>query len=361
MEKIRVELEERSYYIYIGNGILDGIGEKAGGFGFTHHIALISNPTVFALYGARVMKSLESAGFTVSEVIIPDGEQYKDFMWVNYIMGELLKLRLDRKSAIVALGGGVVGDIACFAASIYMRGIACIQVPTTLLSQVDSSVGGKTGVNHFLGKNMIGTFYQPSLVWIDIDTLHTLDEREFRAGMAEVIKYGVIRDAEFFEYLKTHKKAIDSCQPEQLLHVVKRSCEIKADVVSEDERESGIRAILNYGHTIGHAIESITGYTRFLHGEAVAMGMCHAAELARLSGLLDEGTVQDVSNMIKAYHLPVSSPEDLRPDMIIESMQIDKKAVAGSLRFVLPDKIGSVRIVNGLSDDLIRKSLIYKG
>jgi len=361
MEKIRVELGERSYYIYIGNGILDGIGEKAGGFGFTPNIALISNPTVFALYGARVMKSLESAGFTVTEVIIPDGEQYKDFMWVNYIMGELLKLRLDRKSAIVALGGGVVGDIACFAASIYMRGIACIQVPTTLLSQVDSSVGGKTGVNHFLGKNMIGTFYQPSLVWIDIDTLNTLDEREFRAGMAEVIKYGIIRDAEFFEYLKTHKKVIDSYQPEQLLHVVKRSCEIKADVVSEDERESGIRAILNYGHTIGHAIESLTGYTRFLHGEAVAMGMCHAAELARLSGLLEEGTVRHILDMVKAYHLPVSSPEELRPEMIIDAMQIDKKAIAGSLRFVLPDRIGSVKIVNGLSSDLIRKSLVHKG
>lgn len=361
MEKIRVELGDRSYYIYIGNGILEGIGEKTGGFGFSSSIALISNPTVFALYGAKVTKSLESAGFAVSEILIPDGEKYKDFTWVNYILGELLKLKLDRKSAIVALGGGVIGDIACFAASIYMRGIACVQVPTTLLAQVDSSVGGKTGVNHFLGKNMIGTFYQPSLVWIDIDTLHTLAEREFRAGMAEIIKYGVIRDAELFEYIKSRKKEINDLQPEMIMHLVKRSCEIKADVVSEDERESGVRAILNYGHTIGHAIESLTGYTKFLHGEAVAIGMCHAAELARLSGLVQNNTVGDIVDIVRSYHLPHASPEDLKPDKILDAMQLDKKTLGGSLRFVLPERIGSVKIVNGLSDDLIKKSLIQKG
>jgi len=360
MEKIRVELGERSYYIHIGDGILDGIGEKVGAFGYSDRIALISNPTVFGIYGDRVKTSLENAGFTVSEILIPDGEQYKDFMWVNYIMGELLKLRLDRKSVIVALGGGVVGDIVCFAASIYMRGIACIQVPTTLLSQVDSSVGGKTGVNHFLGKNMIGTFYQPSLVWIDIDTLHSLDNREFRAGMAEVIKYGVIRDRALFDYLKTNLEKINFLESEQIEHIVKRSCEIKADVVSEDEKESGVRAILNYGHTVGHAVETLTGYTQYLHGEAVAMGMCHVAELARLSGMIDEKTVRSIADMVNSYHLPASVPEGIQPERILEAMQLDKKTVSGTLRFILPEKIGSVKITQGISDDLILKSLNFK-
>lgn len=360
MEKIRVELGERSYHILIDAGNLNRIGEKVRAFDFSPAIAVISNPTVFSLYGRGVVGSLEREGFDVHEIIIPDGEQYKDFMWLNYILGEMLKRKLDRKSAVIALGGGVIGDIACFSASVYMRGIACIQVPTTLLSQVDSSVGGKTGVNHFLGKNMIGTFYQPSLVWIDIDTLRTLHERELMAGMAEVIKYGIIRDPELFVYLVQNKDRIIDLDPETATHIIRRSCEIKAQVVSEDERESGLRAILNYGHTIGHAVESLTGYTRFLHGEAVAMGMCHAAELARIAGLIDKKTVSRICDTMGMYHLPMNVPDDIDPALLVKAMELDKKAVAGAIRFVLPERIGSVRIVKGVREGQILQALRFR-
>ena len=237
MEKVRVELGERSYDIYIGKNILRNIGGSLKSLGLSPRIAIVTNPTVYPLYGAVVASSLRKAGFDVLSVTIPDGEEYKDLLWVEHIFNVLLKAKLDRSSALVALGGGVIGDITGFAASTYMRGISYIQVPTTLLAQVDSSVGGKTGVNHRLGKNMIGTFWQPRLVWVDTATLKTLPGREFHAGLAEVIKYGVIWDEKLFDFLEAGKKKILNLDNKQIMHIIKRSCEIKAEVVSKDERE----------------------------------------------------------------------------------------------------------------------------
>ncbi|MEW6416788.1 MAG: 3-dehydroquinate synthase [Nitrospirota bacterium] len=355
MEKIRVELGERSYDILIGGNILEGIGDNLKAFGLSPKIGLVSNPTVFPLYGERVSDSVKKAGFDLLTVIIPDGEEYKDLLWVQHIYDELLKHKLDRSSALIALGGGVIGDITGFAASTYMRGISYIQVPTTLLAQVDSSVGGKTGVNHQLGKNMIGTFWQPGLVWIDIETLRTLPERELLAGLAEVIKYGVIWDRELFDFLEYNKDKILNLNIDALNHIIKRSCEIKAEVVSRDERESGLRAILNYGHTIGHAVETVTGYKRFLHGEAVAIGMCIEAMLSQDIGLIDNNQVLRIKRLIDLYGLPSEMPVDINNNRIFSSMQLDKKAVAGELKFILPEKIGSVRIYKGATEKSIRK------
>ncbi|MDP3259447.1 MAG: 3-dehydroquinate synthase, partial [Thermodesulfovibrionales bacterium] len=280
MDKIRVKLGERSYDICIGSNILGKIGPKLKSFNSSPKTAIISNPTVYRLYGKKVLNSIKSSGFDVIPVIIPDGEKYKDISIVQKIYGELLRHRLDRKSTLIALGGGVIGDITGFVASTYMRGIDYIQIPTTLLAQVDSSVGGKTGVNHKLGKNMIGTFYQPKLIWIDIDILKTLPQKEFFAGLAEVIKYGVIWDAKLFAFLENNRDKIVRLDRKALIHIIKCSCQIKAEVVSKDEREAGLRAILNYGHTIGHAIETATGYKKYLHGEALAIGMHTEARLA---------------------------------------------------------------------------------
>ncbi|VAX30583.1 3-dehydroquinate synthase [hydrothermal vent metagenome] len=354
MKEIRVELAERSYGISIGSGILERIGEKFRKYEFSPKTALVSNPTVFGLYGEAVVNSLRSEGYDVSTILIPDGEEYKDFLWAYHILSELLKVGLDRKSAILALGGGVIGDITGFAASTYMRGIAYMQLPTTLLAQVDSSVGGKTGVNHYLGKNMIGTFYQPRLVWIDVDTLKTLPKREFLAGMAEVIKYGVIWDGEFFNYLRTNRERILALDPECLAYIIGCSCEIKADVVSRDEREEGLRAILNYGHTIGHAIETVTGYRRYLHGEAVAIGMVYEAGLSESLGFLEKGKAAEIKALIDSYGLPVSTDTTLDPAPMLAAMAIDKKTVAGRLRFVLPEDIGRVRIETGVEADVIK-------
>lgn len=344
MTGIKVELGERSYEIIIDSGILNKIGEKISDLGFSSRIAVVSNPTVYGLYGKIVEESLKKAGFDVITVLIPDGEEYKDLLWVYSIYSELLKHRLDRSSALIALGGGVIGDITGFAASTYMRGISFIQVPTTLLAQVDSSVGGKTGVNHPLGKNMIGTFYQPRLVWADIDTLKTLEKKEVLAGLAEVIKYGIIWDAELFKFLKDNISRILNLDKEALGHIIKRSCEIKADVVSKDEREAGLRAILNYGHTIGHAIETATGYAKYLHGEAVAMGMVAEARLAVLLGLLDKAASDRINTLIDSYGLPTAAPKDIDKNTLLSLMQIDKKTIKGKLTFILPEKIGSVAI-----------------
>lgn len=348
MQKIRVELGERSYNIIIDSHILDGIGEELKGFEFSPPIAIISNPTVYGLYGERVHVSIKNAGFDTITVIIPDGEEYKDLLWAQHIYGELLKHGLDRASTLIALGGGVIGDITGFVASTYMRGIAFIQVPTTLLAQVDSSVGGKTGVNHRLGKNMIGTFYQPKLVWIDVDTLKTLPRRELLAGLAEVIKYGVIWDKGLFKFLDDNKDRVLNLDRDALTHIIKRSCEIKAEVVSKDEKEMGLRAILNYGHTIGHAIETATGYTRYLHGEAVAIGMHLEARLSLMLNFIDENQAARIKTLIDSYGLPSEMPVDININSILSSMQLDKKAVAGELKFILPEKIGVAKIYKGI-------------
>ncbi len=356
MGKVRVELGERSYNIVIDSGVLGQIGRALQKFEFSGTVALVSNPTVHGFYGAELTKSMKDSGFGIVEVIIPDGEQYKDLIRVQSIYDELLKARLDRKSAVIALGGGVIGDIAGFVSSTYMRGIDYIQVPTTLLAQVDSSVGGKTGVNHPLGKNMIGTFWQPRLVWIDIGTLQTLPRREYLAGLAEVIKYGVIWDDDLFRFLEDGRESILSLDRDALGHLIRRSCEIKADVVSRDERESGLRAILNYGHTIGHAIETVTGYTKYLHGEAVAIGMYLEARLSNALGLLDEGSVRRIKSLLESCDLPTEMPDGIEFQDLLESMLLDKKTVSGELRFILPETIGRVRIHKGVTADEIRRA-----
>jgi 3-dehydroquinate synthase len=357
MEKIRVELAERSYDIAIGSNVLEGVGDNLKSFGLSPKIALVSNPTVFSLYGERASVSVRKAGFDLLTVIIPDGEEYKDLLWVQHIYNELLKAKLDRLSALIALGGGVIGDIAGFAASTYMRGIPYIQMPTTLLAQVDSSVGGKTGVNHKLGKNMIGAFWQPRLVWIDVETLKTLPKRELLAGLAEVIKYGVIHDKGLFDLLEVNRDKILNLDRDALTNIIKRSCEIKAEVVSKDERESGLRAILNYGHTIGHAIETVTEYKRFLHGEAVAIGMCIEARLSQLLNFIDREQVLRIKAVIDSFGLPSEMPADIDINSILLSIQLDKKVVAGELKFILPEKIGSVRIHKGITEKFIKELL----
>ncbi|MDA8388223.1 MAG: 3-dehydroquinate synthase [Nitrospiraceae bacterium] len=343
--EIKVNLEDRSYPIRIGDGMLSGLGRALLPLGLERKIALVSNPTVFSLYGGPALSSLEEAGFSVTVIRVPDGEEYKNLTWMEFIYGEMLKARLERGSCLVALGGGVIGDMTGFAASTYMRGMRYAQAPTTLLAQVDSSVGGKTGVNHALGKNMIGTFWQPSTVWIDTATLKTLPPAEFAAGMAEVIKYGVIKDRALFEYLETRAQRIKGLDPDCLRHIIGRSCEIKAEVVGKDEREAGLRAILNYGHTVGHALETLTKYKKYLHGQAVAIGMCAEAELAEKRGLLKPGVRERIKNLLRLYGLPTEIPAGLVDgEQMLKAMLLDKKVRDGRIRMALPEEIGSARI-----------------
>lgn len=357
MNKIRVELGERSYTIALGSGILKDIGKSLERFDFSRKAAIVSNPTVYDLYGKTLRASLSDSGFEIVEIILPDGEEYKNLASVEKIYEQLLKMRFDRKSVLIALGGGVVGDITGYAASTYMRGIDFIQVPTTLLAQVDSSVGGKTGVNHALGKNMIGTFWQPRLVWVDISTLHSLSRRNFLAGMAEIIKYGIIWDSVFFDFLEKKRETLLSLNPEDLIHIIRRSCEIKADVVSRDERESGLRTILNFGHTIGHAIETATGYSAFLHGEAVAIGMHGEAILAHETGLIGRDEVTRLQHLLKTFGLPFEIPAGIDLTTLFEAMKRDKKSVSGDLKFVLPERIGRVRVQGNISEKIVRQAI----
>jgi 3-dehydroquinate synthase len=354
-ERVRVELKERSYDIIIGSRLIQNLALRMREFR-PSKIALISNKTVYALYRDRITQSFQECRIAPEVLLIPDGEEYKDFLWTYYLYGELLKAGFDRNSLLVAFGGGVIGDITGFVASTYMRGVRFVQVPTTLLSQVDSSVGGKTGVNHPLGKNMIGTFSQPSLVFIDIDTLRTLPEREFYSGMAEIIKYGVISDGRLFDTLQVDREDI-LAHGDSLVKIIKRSCEIKADIVSKDEREAGLRAFLNFGHTIGHAIETATGYKKYLHGEAISIGMVAAAKIAVRLGILKSQEAERIKELVGMYNLPCTVPDDLNVDDVISAMRVDKKAKAGRLNFVLPEAIGAVRIEEDVDRKLIKEIL----
>jgi 3-dehydroquinate synthase len=357
MHTVKVSLGDRSYDIEIGAS-LEKTGERLKGLGFGRKMALVTNPTVKQLYGRRVVDSLKAAGFMVMSIEIPDGEQYKNLDWANAIYTTLLTNAFDRTSALVALGGGVIGDLTGFAAATFMRGVPFVQVPTTLLAMVDSSVGGKTGVNHPMAKNMIGAFHQPRKVLMDLSVLASLPKEEFLSGMAEVIKYGVIRDEVFFEYLDKNREKILALDPDALEHVIRRSCEIKAEVVSRDEREGGLRAILNYGHTVGHAIEKAENYT-MRHGHAVAIGMVYASRLAHKTGLCDASVPGRVEKLITSYGLPADlNTLSRRPSVaeLTDTMQIDKKAEGGKVKFVLPKSIGEVvvtkewdeRLLNGL-------------
>lgn len=367
---INVNLPSSSYEIAITPGGLDKLGDCMNGLQLGKKVLLVSNPTVFEHYGKSALNSLEAAGFDVCSCILPDGEQYKNLKSIQKIYDTALENRVERSSTMVALGGGVIGDMTGFAAATWLRGIKFVQVPTSLLAMVDASVGGKTGVNHPQGKNLIGAFHQPRLVLIDPDVLKTLPEREFRAGMAEVIKYGVIWDADLFqemekcenlhqiEYLMAPMFGGDNSLNKSLIdYILMRSCQAKADVVSKDEKEAGLRAILNYGHTIAHAVESLTGYSLVNHGEAVAIGMVAAGEIAAKLGMWQAEEVERQNILIEKAGLPTKLPAGLDIEEIIQALQLDKKVKAGKVRFILPIQIGAVRITDEVPSDVIREVL----
>ncbi len=356
MEKINVNLGTRSYVIRIGSGLLDRIGGQLQESVLGSRIAVITNSVVRPLYGEQIQDILEASGFRVRVVEIADGEIHKTLATAERLYDELIDFRMDRTSAIVALGGGVIGDLAGFTAATYMRGIPFINIPTTLLAQVDSAIGGKTGVDHPKGKNLIGAFYQPRAVFCDLDVLQTLPEKELIAGMAEVVKYGVIVDANFFSFLESHLSAILQQESSAMMEVIRSSCEVKAHVVEEDEREAGLRAILNYGHTLGHTVESLTGYSRYIHGEAVSMGMVAAAKIAREMGLCDAGVVERIATLLQNIGLPVRFPE-IDVERALKILSHDKKVRDGKVRFVLPERIGKVVIRDDVPPDLIRQVL----
>lgn len=350
MSIVNVSTEGGNYPIHIAPNLLKQVGTSIPPD--TTSIVLISNPTVFGLYGNTVIKSLEASGKQIHTFEVPDGESYKTLETLNSIYTWLLEHRLDRRAVIVALGGGVIGDMCGFAAATYMRGIRFIQVPTTLLAQVDSSVGGKTAVNHPMGKNMIGAFYQPIAVDIDTNVLATLPEREIAAGLAEVIKYGLILDADFFSWCEDNVARLKALDGEAISYAIQRSCELKAYVVSQDEKETGLRAILNLGHTFAHAIEAGLGFGTWLHGEAVGCGLVQAAELsARVCGF-PAADVERVRALVAAIGCPVTAP-DLGSNKWVELMQIDKKAEGGKIKFVVMPQIGQVHSQTVPHDDLV--------
>ena len=340
---VTVSLGERSYDIRIKAGILGEIGAHLRALGIGGTVGVVTDRIVGRLYAPAVLRSLRAAGLAPSTIVLPEGERTKSLRSVSTILDALVKARFERGSALVALGGGVIGDLTGFAASIYMRGIPVVQVPTTLVAQVDSSVGGKTGVNHALGKNLIGTFYQPRLVLADPDTLRTLSPREWVAGLAEVIKYGVIEDESFFADLERQMDRLLKLETEPVSQVVARSCEIKASVVARDEREADLRRILNYGHAVGHALESLGDYRKLIHGEAVAIGMVQEADLARHLGLCAVDAVERVRALIRRAGLPDALPA-VAFGRLWSAMQHDKKVAEGRIHCVLPERIGRVVI-----------------
>ncbi|MFA9459301.1 3-dehydroquinate synthase [Thiohalorhabdus methylotrophus] len=357
MKTLTVALGERSYPIHIGPDLLK-TGSLVADTLPAPRAVLVTNETVGPLYARQLADGLEAAGVTLLDRIeLADGEQHKTPATLEQVYDRLLEARADRKTAVIALGGGVVGDLAGFAAATYQRGVPFVQVPTTLLAQVDAAVGGKTAVNHRLGKNMIGAFYQPRVVLADTDSLGTLPDRELRAGFAEVVKYGLIRDPAFFAYLEEHAQAILARDPEALSEAIYRSCRNKAEVVAADEREADQRALLNLGHTFAHAIETGTGYTDWLHGEAVAAGMVMAAEVSRRAGLLSESDTQRITALLKASGLPVKGPADLATDRYLEIMGVDKKASGGAVRYILLEGIGRAFMTAEVPEAVVREAI----
>ncbi|MGL5470552.1 MAG: 3-dehydroquinate synthase [Shewanella sp.] len=352
-QQIQVDLGERSYPIYIGQSLMSD-SETLSRYLLKKRILIVTNETVAPLYLKQVQDTMASFG-EISSVILPDGEQFKDLTHLDSIFTALLQRNYGRDSVLVALGGGVIGDMTGFAAACYQRGIDFIQIPTTLLSQVDSSVGGKTAVNHPLGKNMIGAFYQPQIVIIDTECLQTLPAREFAAGMAEVIKYGIMWDADFFRWLENNVQSLKSLDTQALVYAISRCCEIKADVVSQDETEQGVRALLNLGHTFGHAIEAEMGYGHWLHGEAVAAGTVLAAQTAKSLGLIDESIVCRIVQLLQAFDLPIKAPESMDFDSFIQHMRRDKKVLGGQIRLVLPTAIGRAEVFSQVSESTLEQ------
>ncbi|WP_026317767.1 3-dehydroquinate synthase [Algicola sagamiensis] len=353
MIEMEVSLGERSYPIYIGQSLFSSLSAKR--LISTQRVAVISNSTIYPLYQTQIQSWLKD--FDVLPVIIDDGEQYKNLQTFEAVVGQLLSANLGRDTTLIALGGGVVGDLCGFVAACYQRGIPFIQIPTSLLAQVDSSVGGKTAVNHLLGKNMIGAFYQPKQVLIDTDMLNTLPPREFSAGMAEVIKYGILWDRDFFDWIVKHQSDILAKEPTVIQSMIQRCCEIKAEVVSKDEKEEGLRALLNLGHTFGHAIEAELGYGDWLHGEAVAAGMVYAMMIAQLRNWLPQSDVDAVKSILAVFQLPVEGPQSMRAKDYIPHMQKDKKNKEGTMRFILPTQIGRTAIFDDVRFDELQAIL----
>jgi 3-dehydroquinate synthase len=348
--RVRVELGERSYDILIGRGLLSHAAEHLHPLQLGKRGVIITDTQVESHCAGVLCDALGKGGITAEVLSVPAGEASKSLRQATRLFEKLPGLGLDRHSFLIALGGGVVGDLAGFVAASYLRGIALVQIPTSLLAQVDSSVGGKTGVNLPQGKNLVGAFYQPRLVLADTDTLGTLPERELRSGFAEVIKHGAIRDARFFEWLEREYKRVLALEPDAVAHVVRRCCEIKAEVVSADERESGLRAILNFGHTVGHAMEALSEYIGLLHGEAIAMGMCCAARLSVTRAGLSEPEAKRLVDLIAASGLPTRLGESFKLKQLLEAARLDKKARNGKLRFVLLKRLGEAIVSDAVTD-----------
>lgn len=353
-QTLTVDLGERSYPIHIGAGLLQQAHLLTPHI-HGHRVVIVTNETIAPLYLQQLKACV--AAFDPIEVILPDGEAYKNMDVMQTILTTMLEHRCDRQATVMALGGGVVGDITGFAAACYQRGVDFIQVPTTLLSQVDSSVGGKTGVNHALGKNLIGAFHQPQVVLIDINTLNTLDDREFSAGMAEVIKYGLLWDNAFLQWLDNNMSALMQRDEALLTQAIHRSCEIKAEVVAEDERESGVRALLNLGHTFGHAIENAMGYGEWLHGEAVSVGMFMAAELSAKMGWITEADVAYTGELLRKANLPIERPKNMTAERFMEIMSVDKKVQNGVLRLVLMQSLGKAVVTSEFDQRALQELL----
>lgn len=360
MQTITVDLatvsEKRHYPIHIGHGILKQIDLVLPHIP-QKRVAIVTNETVAPLYLKEFAQQLEEKNVKVIPIILPDGEAHKNWQTLNLIFDALLKNHCERNTTIIALGGGVIGDLTGFAAATYLRGVPFIQIPTSLLAQVDSSVGGKTGINHPLGKNMIGAFYQPRLVLADSATLNTLPDRELYAGLAEVIKYGLIRDPEFFDWLERNMHRLIARDPEVLNQAIQRSCENKAEIVAADEKEKGVRALLNLGHTFGHAIENGMGYGVWLHGEAVAAGIVMAAELSLRMKLINDADVERIRALFLQANLPVVAPK-MKPEKYLELMLLDKKVEAGKTRFILLDKIGEAVMRADISPEILKETLL---
>lgn len=362
---VHVDLGSRSYDINIGAGNLSEVGTLTRTWLKLAETAplkcfVVTDTNVLQPYANAVKNSLTAVGAEVRVICVNPGEGSKSITEASDLYNELVDFKADRKTVVIAVGGGVIGDLAGFVAATYARGLRFVQVPTTLLAMVDSSVGGKTGINHPKGKNLIGAFHQPAGVMIDTGVLSSLPDRDYRSGLAEVVKYGVILDAEFFSYLEANATAINERNPEALRHMVARSCQLKAHVVKEDEYETtGLRAILNYGHTYAHAFEALAGYGELMHGEAVSIGMICGSRLAKNLGRIGDGEVQRQIKLLNALHLPVDVPEALQSKHaeILDCMQLDKKTVAGDLKFVLPDRIGHVETIGGIGGDQVTACL----
>lgn len=354
MEVVNVELGERAYPIYVGAGCLAELGGRLAETRCGKRVAVVTNSTIANLYLGPVVTALVGAGFDPAIIQIPDGEEHKNLAWLAFVYDRLIDAGIDRGGAVVALGGGVVGDLTGFAAATYLRGVACVQVPTTLLAQIDASIGGKTGINHAAGKNLLGAFKQPRFVLADVECLLTLPRREYVAGLAEVIKTGAILDAELFALLEEELPGLLRQDRDLMVRVVRRCCQLKALVVAEDETEGDYRAILNFGHTLGHAIESLTEYTTFLHGEAVAIGMVAAVRVSHRLGLCDDDTVARLTRLVERCGLPMEIPSDLRREALALAMRTDKKALGGTIKFVCLEAIGRTKFERLTCEDIVR-------